>query len=213
MPRPRFEKAPMELRSAILSAARREFARVGYEGASLNKILEAAGLSKGAFYYYFDDKADLAVTVILDLWGPFLDFPFEAEPDSVDGFWAEIASVQRRLVDSIESDPESLALVSKLGPALMAVPELAQKLAGLLGHVQQKMIAVWEKGQRLGAVRTDIPLATQLSILQGIKEGVSRTMMPRDRTLTPAELDAIVALQLELFRRVTAPAPNDPGPP
>src|SRR3954467_846977 len=70
MPRPRYERAAPELKTAILSAARKELARAGYEGASLNRILEEAGLSKGAFYYYFDDKDDLVATVLLDMYRP-----------------------------------------------------------------------------------------------------------------------------------------------
>lgn len=59
MPRPRFQKLSIEKQQAILEAAAREFSAHGYEGASINKILETAQLSKGAAYYYFDDKADL----------------------------------------------------------------------------------------------------------------------------------------------------------
>jgi AcrR family transcriptional regulator len=33
-------------------------------GASLNRILEQAGISKGSAYYYFDDKADVFLTVV-----------------------------------------------------------------------------------------------------------------------------------------------------
>ena len=64
MPRPRFTRAAPALQESLLDAAAREFAEHGYDGASLNAILLAAGLSKGAFYYYFDDKTDLAAAVL-----------------------------------------------------------------------------------------------------------------------------------------------------
>ena len=62
MPRPRFEKLSPEKREQILETSAKEFAANGYEGASLNQILAKAGISKGAAYYYFDNKADLYVT-------------------------------------------------------------------------------------------------------------------------------------------------------
>ena len=57
MPRPRFQKLAEEKRHHLLETAAKAFAAHGYEGASLNQILEQAGISKGATYYYFDDKA------------------------------------------------------------------------------------------------------------------------------------------------------------
>ena len=56
MPRPRIARLAEDKRTRILEAAAKEFAAAGYENASLNRILEHAGLSKGAAYYYFDDK-------------------------------------------------------------------------------------------------------------------------------------------------------------
>jgi AcrR family transcriptional regulator len=65
MPRPRYENIDPLKKSKLLEAAMKEFAANGYELASINRILDAAELSKGSFYYYFDDKLDLATTVFL----------------------------------------------------------------------------------------------------------------------------------------------------
>ena len=56
MPRPRFEKLSAEKREQILETAAKAFAAHGYDGASLNQILADADISKGAAYYYFDNK-------------------------------------------------------------------------------------------------------------------------------------------------------------
>lgn len=55
----RFLKLDKEKRERILSAAREEFSSVPYEDASINKIIKNAGISRGSFYTYFDDKEDL----------------------------------------------------------------------------------------------------------------------------------------------------------
>ena len=65
MPRPRFARLTAAKRERIMEAAAKEFAAHGYEGATLNRILVEAGISKGAAYYYFDDKADLYLTALL----------------------------------------------------------------------------------------------------------------------------------------------------
>ena len=55
----RFEKLSDDKKSRILTAAREEFARVPYEEASINQIIKNAGISRGSFYTYFEDKNDL----------------------------------------------------------------------------------------------------------------------------------------------------------
>src|SRR5215831_2823931 len=91
MPRPRFQRAPAKKQEAILDAATREFATHGYEGASVNRILLAAGFSKGAFYYYFDDKADLAAAVIEREASRYFESESEARaPATPAAFWAEV---------------------------------------------------------------------------------------------------------------------------
>src|SRR3954447_26434898 len=97
MPRPRYERAAPELKTAILAAARKELARGGYEGASLNRILEEAGLSKGAFYYYFDDKDDLVATVMLEMYRPAAELlDILVNPRTVKEFWAAAERINRR---------------------------------------------------------------------------------------------------------------------
>ena len=68
MPLPRFERLPKEKQERILKAAVKVFTAQGYEKASLNLMLEGAGISKGAAYYYFADKADLIGTVVRRYW-------------------------------------------------------------------------------------------------------------------------------------------------
>lgn len=55
----RFEKLSEDKKRRILEAAREEFARVPYEEASINQIIKNAGISRGSFYTYFEDKSDL----------------------------------------------------------------------------------------------------------------------------------------------------------
>ena len=51
-------------RSDILMAGARLFSLHGYSETSLNDILESTSISKGAFYYHFKSKRDLASSVL-----------------------------------------------------------------------------------------------------------------------------------------------------
>jgi len=46
-------------RDELLDVAQRLFARHGYDATSVNQIIAELGVSKGAFYHYFDSKEDL----------------------------------------------------------------------------------------------------------------------------------------------------------
>ena len=51
-------------RAAIIEAAAGEFDERGYVGASMDAVAERASLTKGALYFHFTSKADLAGAVI-----------------------------------------------------------------------------------------------------------------------------------------------------
>ena len=68
MVRPRFTKFPAQQQQAIVQAALDEFAAHGFHDASLNRVIDAAGISKGSMYYYFDGKEDLYAYVAHSGW-------------------------------------------------------------------------------------------------------------------------------------------------
>jgi AcrR family transcriptional regulator len=53
-------------RREILAAARRAFARHGYEGATVRRLEEETGLSRGAIFHHFRDKDSLFLAVAED---------------------------------------------------------------------------------------------------------------------------------------------------
>lgn len=59
MPKQTFLNLSEEKRETIISAAVEEFAGYGFEAASINRIVANSGISKGSFYQYFEDKADV----------------------------------------------------------------------------------------------------------------------------------------------------------
>ncbi|MFD9001481.1 TetR family transcriptional regulator [Streptomyces sp. NPDC059582] len=63
-PEPSAAERARTTRQRILDAAGREFETTGYGGASVNRIIAAAGATKGAFYHHFASKQHLATTLL-----------------------------------------------------------------------------------------------------------------------------------------------------
>ncbi len=65
-------------RREILDGARRAFAEHGYEGATVAKLEEATGLSRGAIFHYFENKNDLFVELAMETSTRFGDILLDA---------------------------------------------------------------------------------------------------------------------------------------
>lgn len=59
MPKETFFNLPADKREHITSIAVNEFANHDYANVSISRIVARAGIAKGSFYQYFDDKEDL----------------------------------------------------------------------------------------------------------------------------------------------------------
>src|SRR5882724_12127570 len=59
-------------RAFLLRTAAQVFAERGYSGTALTDLIAASGLTKGAFYFYFQSKAALALAVLRDQQGRWL---------------------------------------------------------------------------------------------------------------------------------------------
>ncbi len=58
----------MDMRDRILTVARELFLEHGFEGVSMNRVLEEAGASKGALYHHFVSKQALFEEIILNFF-------------------------------------------------------------------------------------------------------------------------------------------------
>lgn len=65
MPRKKLARTPaLPARERILQAATHEFVTKGYDGARVDAIVAASGVSKNLVYHYFDSKEDLFIAVL-----------------------------------------------------------------------------------------------------------------------------------------------------
>ena len=59
MPYETFFNLPEEKRQTIFDILLEEFAENDYNSVSISRIVNRAGIAKGSFYQYFEDKKDL----------------------------------------------------------------------------------------------------------------------------------------------------------
>ncbi|MBI5508668.1 MAG: TetR/AcrR family transcriptional regulator [Deltaproteobacteria bacterium] len=210
MPRRRFERASPEKGGALLDAATEEFASRGYDGASVNRILAAAGFSKGSFYYYFDDKADLAAAVVEREAGKYLgSLSSLTLPNTPAEFWAETNRLVELGLEQTRKTPASTDALSRLGTAMARDPALLDRLPrSLLSEATEKLGSFWKRGQEVGAIRTDLPVGTLIALLQGFKLVAVSVLLPADRAPTAEEFETFLRIHLGMVRRISEVNPR-----
>ncbi|WAS94402.1 TetR/AcrR family transcriptional regulator [Nannocystis punicea] len=210
MPLPRFTTLAPERRAAILAAAAEEFARAGLEGASYNRIIARAGASKGAMYYYFDNKEDLLLTVVADLAersAAAIGRPGEFADAA--GFWRELRALCARMVAFFLADPHVAGLAKRLlGASGESAPGRA--VAARSRQIEHFTAELLRQGQAVGAVRTDLPLELLAHLVTGVGEAVDRWLLARTDPLQPDELAALPDRCVDLVARLAAPEPSPP---
>jgi TetR/AcrR family transcriptional regulator, transcriptional repressor of aconitase len=130
-------------RAQILDGARRCFAENGYEGATVAKLEDEIGLSRGAIFNYFASKEDLFVELAVE------DSARMSDTWVNDGLEAIV-----RLV--VELDPAWLSVYLELFRRLRNDPDFHARIEARQKSVAPANRARIEQGQRDGEFRKDI---------------------------------------------------------
>jgi len=134
------KRNPDQTRAKILEAAFVEMQRHGFRSASVDQILADTGLTKGALYHHFPNKAALGYAVVDELiGGKILRMwvePLERCDDPIEALIG--------LIDSIP--PEKLAVAAETGCPLN---NLAQEMSPVDDEFRRRIEAVfrnWRDG-------------------------------------------------------------------
>lgn len=73
MPKETFFNLPEEKMKKIVTAAIDQFSKVHYSKVTINSIVNSAGIPKGSFYQYFDNKDDLYIYLFTELGDTKID--------------------------------------------------------------------------------------------------------------------------------------------
>lgn len=166
-------------RTEILVAARRAFARHGYEGATV-KVLEAeTGLSRGAIFHHFKDKDALFLALAED------DAAQMAETVAQHG----LVQVMRDLQDK---DAGWLGVQLEVRRRLRTDPVFAATWAEHQSAVLGATTARLQRQRKAGIVRSDVPLPILVDFLRLALDGLVSGLaagMPTDHL--PGVLDLV----------------------
>ena len=205
MVRPRFAKLPPAQQQAILAAALEEFAAHGFHDASLNRVIDAAGISKGSIYYYFDGKEDLYAHVVrvelermIARVGPF-DIPAASDPDA---FWSALEIYYLQLMSALETAPKLAALI-RGWIAASATPAMQQIQQEMEKAVVPWMERVRRPGQQNGAVRTDLPSGLLIAVAAGMGQAMDTWLLTQPPD-TP-DLPRLISALIGMIRRALQP--------
>jgi AcrR family transcriptional regulator len=204
MPLSRFARLPEEKRTHLLEIAMKEFARKGFETASLNSILAAAGLGKSSYYYYFEDKEDLYVTCVLDAGGRLLqEAPLlRSESLTAKDFWESIGSWFDSLISIGARHPLPMALFRDV-PSMRRV--LGPRMEVLAKQMTAPAVKIIRRGQQIGCVRTDLDAERLCLVGFAADAALDEALLARLPEVTPAELKKHGRLVLDMWQRILAP--------
>jgi len=206
MPLPRFHKLDSARKEAILEAAKSEFAARGFSGASYNAIIKSAGLSKGAMYYYFSDKADLCRTVLAQALDQMAERVGPLAPfEDASGFWSAVEAMFGRAMNLLVTMPE----LGDLGRLIYGEGTTSPLFQEVVQRCEAFATDVLEQGQAVGAVRTDMPLELLATSLTGLGVHADRWFAENMNSLPNAELARLSVLSLQMMEQLAAPVPAD----
>lgn len=207
MARPRFANLDLDTRYRILEMAAMEFASRGYEGVSLNQLLDRLGMSKGSFYYYFDDKADLFSTVADLAWAIFLPIEeFDLEEFNAENFWPSLEALMGEMRSRIRANPWLVGF-TRLMYNPPDIPGVLDALSEKFAEARQWQAELIERGQALGTVRNDLPAGLLQALLVGADEAGDRWVVENWERLGEVEVERIFNQVFGIFRRMLESPP------
>jgi AcrR family transcriptional regulator len=152
--RPRTEKREPS-RKQLMAAAIDCFARLGYQGTSIERIARAAGVTKGAVYYHFRDKEELLFSAVKDRIGGFEKQVLEAVTVAGDAQGALRRVVDACFVHATVSNHRRF-IITLMIEALDTNPRLSSEFQRILRRMRAFLADLVRRGQAQGSMRPDV---------------------------------------------------------
>jgi AcrR family transcriptional regulator len=173
------EERKTERREQILAGARRCFAAHGYEGATVARLEEEIGLSRGAIFNYFASKEGL-----------FLELAWR-DNERLVRLWIEKGWMET-LREITTEDPDWLGVYLEMTRRVRTDPDFAKRMEERQdAELRPVLIQHIEAEQRSGALRNDLPAEKVGGFISLVANGVAF----QAATGTPIrDFDALVEL-------------------
>jgi TetR/AcrR family transcriptional regulator, transcriptional repressor for nem operon len=146
----------------------------GYDGIGLNSILDAAGVPKGSFYYFFKSKEDFAEAVLdayerhyVELRNAILDDLSLSPLQRLMNYFDEVERIH------LAETPLGGCLYGVLGQtAAIHTPEFRAKLAGVFASWETQLEGLLKEAQSAGEVNPTINPKDAAAFLIDAYEGM-----------------------------------------
>lgn len=168
----------------LLAAATRLFADQGYDRTSVQEIVEAAGVTKGALYHYFGSKEDLLQEVyarLLRLQQERLDMYALPQEPVEERLRAAAADVVVTTIENLDDASIFFRSMHQLSP------EKNKQVRAERRRYHERFRALVEEGQRAGVFTRDIPADLVVDYHFGSVHHLSTWYRP-DGPLTPQQV-------------------------
>jgi len=181
------EQSREHTREKLRLAAVSEFARCGFSGASIDRICEQAGFSRGAFYANFKSKEELLLDIVRTRHGQEAD-SWIALLSGKEGLDVLLPRLRSRFADYI-SNRELILFVVEVQLYARRNPEFASdyqdELSALSAKVEKMLEVLFRKAGR----RPHRPMAVLATSMRGLVTGLTLDGDKlQDAQLSPASL-------------------------
>jgi AcrR family transcriptional regulator len=184
-------------RREILAGARACFARYGYEGATVRRLEEEIGLSRGAIFHHFRDKESLFLAVAED------DAAAMVQTVARNGLVQVMRDLLDRTHPTSESDGEAevagwLGSQLEVSRRLRTDPEFAERWAARAEAISRATRDRLNRQRDVGVLRADVDVDVLAQFLELAYDGlVLHLAMGRP----PADLGRVLDLVEAAVRR------------
>jgi AcrR family transcriptional regulator len=189
------KRKPADLtRQKLLERAFEEIHRNGFRSASLDSILEDAGVTKGALYHHFANKAELGYAVVEEVVRPWMEDMWRLVAESDDPVDAAIRTIRERLKSRSEMALTLGCPFNNLCQEMSPVDEgFRRRLNTILEAWRAVTSEALRRGQANGTVRRDIdPAAAATFVISSIEGCVGMAKASQSREFLEAGFRGLV---------------------
>lgn len=162
-------------RAQLLACAHGVFARKGYHAASIDDVIQRAGVARGTFYLYFEGKRALFQQVLEGLFERIWQTVPPIRTGPQDDVHAQALANLGGLIGLFEDDLDVPRLL--LAVAVGVDPEADRALATFYESCRTRLARALRRGQELGFVGDGDPTLLAITIMGTIKEYWSQRLL------------------------------------
>lgn len=146
------------------------FARYGYQGASIDRIAKAAGLTKGAIYYHFKDKEELLFAAVKSRVSQF-ERRVTSDLGPITDAVAALRRVTAVCLEHATKSNHRRLIVTLMVEALGTNARLSAQFRDMMRRFRAFLRGIIEVGQRQGLFRADVSALTAAGVYAGAVMG------------------------------------------